>query len=229
MVLSKWENGVKIIPESLPVHRLHLCVTAAATPAGLRFEDDGGPLQKSRGRTAKPALPWKRAEKRIATLLMWPLSRSLMAGSWWLEGAGISVNVTSDWFRGSGAPLFYIHTQMHTHIYCKNMLIHTHTSLYIYKLFFLWNITHTCTKGTHSLKFLEHTRTDTQKHRLSSPQGRSLPKCSAVDKLSLKWSSSANRVRQSLGKWLCNQPLLTPFNSCSHSHTHTFPSSDYYC
>lgn len=48
------------------------------------------------------------------------------------------------------------------------------------------------------------------------PQGCSLPKYSEVHKLSLRWSSSANRVRQSLGKWLCNQPLLTPF--CSRSH-----------
>lgn len=65
--------------------------------------------------------------------------------------------------------------------------------------------------------------THTQDEQLTSPQGRSLPKCSAVDKLSLKWNSSANRARQSLGNWLCNQPLLTPFPSGSHT------TSDYNC
>lgn len=69
------------------------------------------------------------------------------------------------------------------------------------------------------LKTGTHTHTRTQEERLSSPQGCSLPKCSEADKLSLKRNSSANRARQSLGEWLCNQPALAPFSSSSHSLT----------
>lgn len=104
---------------------------------------------------------------------------------------------------------------------CTHILYH---SILITKLIHI-ETSLTCAKVTHKkldkARSLSHT--DTQDNRLSSPQGRSLPKCSAVDKLSLKWNSSANRARQSLGKWLCNQPLLTPFLSRSHSHTLSLP------
>lgn len=51
----------------------------------------------------------------------------------------------------------------------------------------------------------KHTQTWARKHTRHTHKVLSV-----VDKLSLKLSSSANRARQSLGKWLCNQPPLTP-------------------
>lgn len=101
-------------------------------------------------------------------------------------------NITCDWFKNYG--WIYIYIYFMCVCVCTKLL--AASAVFVHVLFDIWCILY-CT----------HTRMC----RLSSTQGRSLPECSAVDKLSFKWSSTANRARQNLRKWLCNQPLLTPF------------------
>lgn len=110
--------------------------------------------------------------------------------------------------------LFHYHTGLIYELCCTAFSYTTytgvHTQAYTGCILVWCNVFHTYSG---SLSYT-NTHTDTLD---CLPQGRSFPECSEVEKLSLKLSSSANGARQSLGKWLCNQPPLTPFPSLSQT------------
>lgn len=121
----------------------------------------------------------------------------------WVVTKGLaSVSQVSDWGALVHHFSVYIHNDMHIDVQLSKLIV----------LFF-----NVFTIVTQREVCQTHIHTHTQDETLSSPQGCSLPKCSVADKLSLKWTSSPNRPRQSLGKWPCNQQLLTPYPSPPHT------------
>ena len=116
---SKWENGVKWTQRNMHVGD---CSCSRGSSCGWSFNMMEDLSKKNlTGECPSQHRLKERVEGRITTLLMWPLSRPLMASGWWLERAGICVNVTIEWFRSSGALLSFVYRKMppHTHTHPK--------------------------------------------------------------------------------------------------------------